>query len=60
MDNYVKHFVYSEAPHLPPMLMAALPEVSQISGASSPPLTAPINLGIVKRVEIPAAAERAT
>lgn len=51
--------VYSEGPHLPPMLMAAFPAVSQISGAPSPPLTARINLGIVKKVEIPAAAERA-
>ena len=40
--------------------MAALPAVSQISGAPSPPLIARNSLGIVKKVEIPAAAENAT
>lgn len=43
--------------HLPPILIAAFPVVSQRSGASSTPLIARNNLGIVKKVEIPAAAE---
>lgn len=46
--------------HLPPMLMAAFPAVSQMSGAPSPPFIARMNIGTVKNVEIPAAAVNAT
>jgi len=40
--------------------MAAFPAVSRRSGAPSPPWTASISRGMVKNVEIPAAAVKAT
>lgn len=39
--------------------MAPFNKVSEISGAPSPPLTARISRGIVKNVDIPAAATNA-
>lgn len=48
------------SPYLPATFIAAFPAVAPKSGAPSPPWIARINLGIVKNVEIPAAAMNAT